>query len=63
MTPSDGYALGDAVADYALANMDKYGIWYVILKQQINYGSGWEWMEDRGSITQNHYDHVHVSFW
>jgi hypothetical protein len=59
---SDGYVLGDAVADYALANMAKYRIWYVILKQRINYGNGWEPMEDRGSITQNHFDHVHVSF-
>ena len=34
-------------------------------KQRINYndGRGWQLMEDRGSITQNHYDHVHVSFY
>jgi hypothetical protein len=22
---------------------------------------GWRWMEDRGSTTANHYDHVHVT--
>jgi hypothetical protein len=34
----------------------------VIWRQRINSGTGWRAMEDRGSITQNHYDHVHVSF-
>lgn len=58
-------AQGDALAQFALNNMRKYGLWYVIWKQRINYGdgAGWQWMADRGSITQNHYDHVHVSFW
>jgi hypothetical protein len=22
---------------------------------------GWRWMEDRGSTTANHYDHVHAT--
>ncbi len=35
---------------------------YVIWRQRYNDGSGWDPMEDRGSITANHYDHVHVSF-
>lgn len=60
-------AKGDAIADYSVNQM-KNGedhIYYVIWKQRIsgawtNYE--WEMMEDRGSITQNHYDHVHVSF-
>ena len=60
--PSDDNALGDAVAAYALAHQAEHGIWYVIWRQRYNDGSGWEPMEDRGSITQNHYDHVHVSF-
>ncbi|HEU0034586.1 MAG TPA: hypothetical protein VFQ53_28375 [Kofleriaceae bacterium] len=60
--PSDDNALGDAVAQYALDHMAENGIWYVIWRQRYNDGSGWEPMEDRGSITQNHYDHVHVSF-
>lgn len=62
--PSDNYALGDRVANYALNNWSANRIWYVIWRQRINYndGAGWQFMADRGSITQNHYDHVHVSF-
>ena len=59
---SDHNALGDEVAAYALAHQHDNGITYVIWRQRINQGSGWEPMEDRGSITQNHFDHVHVSF-
>jgi hypothetical protein len=60
--PTDDNVFGDKVADYALANQAKFKIDYVIYRQRINFGQGWEPMEDRGSITQNHYDHVHVSF-
>ena len=60
--PSDDNALGDAHAQFALDHMEEFGIWYVIWRQRYNDGSGWDPMEDRGSITQNHYDHVHVSF-
>lgn len=54
-------AVGDSVAQWALANKDSLNISYVIWQQQINMGGGWRGMEDRGSITQNHYDHVHIS--
>ena len=60
--PSDDNALGDAHAQFALDHMEEFGIWYVIWRQRYNDGAGWDPMEDRGSITQNHYDHVHVSF-
>ena len=60
--PSDDNALGDAVAELVLAHQESGGIMYVIWRQRYNDGSGWDPMEDRGSITQNHYDHVHVSF-
>jgi hypothetical protein len=60
--PADDNALGDAHAEFALSHMAEFGIWYVIWRQRYNDGSGWDPMEDRGSITQNHYDHVHVSF-
>jgi hypothetical protein len=63
--PSDNNALGDRVAEFALgslANVPEHGVMYVIWRQRYNDGSGWDPMEDRGSITQNHYDHVHVSF-
>ncbi|WP_084961215.1 coiled-coil domain-containing protein [Thermoactinospora rubra] len=54
-------ALGDQIAAWALKNMDRLGVKYVIWKQRINMGSGWRAMEDRGSITANHWDHVHIS--
>lgn len=57
-----GTATGDRLADYAMANRGEFAITYVIWKQRINHGSGWVRMEDRGGITANHYDHVHVSF-
>ena len=48
------------------ANAAKYEITYIIWRQQIWNASyperGWRWMEDRGSATANHYDHVHISF-
>lgn len=54
---------GDAVAAYAIANMGRLGISYVIWRQRIWLAGsgGWRAMEDRGSITANHYDHVHIS--
>jgi hypothetical protein len=53
---------GDRIASCALANQEELGVDYVIWKQRVNYGDGWERMEDRGGITENHYDHVHISF-
>ncbi|MEV0347178.1 hypothetical protein AB0H88_15550 [Nonomuraea sp. NPDC050680] len=61
MPSSAHQALGDRVAAWALENKDKLGVKYVIWKQRINQGSGWSSMSDRGSITQNHFDHVHIS--
>jgi uncharacterized protein YraI len=54
---------GDRYAEFGVA--DKvHRVDYVIWRQRINSrdGRGWRMMEDRGSITANHYDHVHVSF-
>ncbi|GAA2556594.1 hypothetical protein [Pseudonocardia hydrocarbonoxydans] len=53
---------GDLIADCALANQDALGVSYVIWRQRVNYGGGWEPMADRGGVTENHFDHVHVSF-
>jgi len=53
---------GDRIARCALANKEEFGVDYVIWKQRVNYGDGWERMSDRGGITENHYDHVHISF-
>jgi len=55
-------ATGDALAQCALDNMAALGVKYVIWKQRINYGDGWKPMADRGGVTANHFDHVHVSF-
>ncbi len=54
---------GDQVARYVISNADRLDVSYVIWKQHIwnARGGGWRPMADRGSLTQNHYDHVHVS--
>lgn len=53
---------GDRIAECALANQDELGVSYVIWEQRVNYGDGWEGMSDRGGDTENHFDHVHISF-
>lgn len=60
MVPVGGI-LGDSIASYLLANKASLHVDYVIWKQRVNYGSGWKAMENRGSVTANHYDHVHVN--
>lgn len=61
--------LGDKIAEYAIQNMASRGISYIIWKQRFyapfdsKYGPAntWNPMPDHGSVTENHYDHVHVS--
>ena len=61
--------LGDKIAEYAIQNMASRGISYIIWKQRFyapfdsKYGPAntWNPMPDRGRVTENHYDHVHVS--
>ncbi|ASU85027.1 hypothetical protein CDO52_21495 [Nocardiopsis gilva YIM 90087] len=59
-------ALGDATAAWAQENAEELGVMYIIWKQQIwsptRASEGWRSMDDRGSPTQNHWDHVHISF-
>jgi len=57
-----GVASMNQLADYCAGNLQSLGLKYVIWKQRINTGSGWRQMENRGSITQNHFDHVHITF-
>ncbi|MEP7737875.1 hypothetical protein ABKW28_09510 [Nocardioides sp. 31GB23] len=59
---------GDAawqVANFVRQNSSRLGVSYVIHAQNIwsvqRNGEGWRSMEDRGSVTANHYDHVHVT--
>jgi hypothetical protein len=56
---------GYAIAAWAQANAAKIGIMYIIYRQKIwdirMASAGWVPMPDRGSITANHFDHVHIS--
>ena len=56
---------GQEVADFVRNNYGDLGVNYVMYAQQIwsvdRSSEGWRYVEDRGSITANHYDHVHVT--
>ncbi|PRX95503.1 pilus assembly protein TadG-related protein [Allonocardiopsis opalescens] len=64
-------AYGDQVALSIMHSAAGLGIKYIIWRQRIwNHENlepptqsvdQWRLMEDRGSVTQNHYDHIHVS--
>lgn len=63
-------ALGDEIAQYVLANYQNLNVSYIIWQQRFwapfnsIYGGPGQWglMPDRGGVTANHYDHVHISF-
>lgn len=63
-------AKGDEISKYLINNMNELGISYIIWEQKFYsltnniYGAGGTWgaMPDRGSATQNHFDHIHISF-
>lgn len=68
-TPIDSYVLGRAICQFAFENWDRFGLRYVIYRQNepgfgINWndGLGWERMRDTGDPVQNHKEHVHVAF-
>ncbi len=56
---------GWQVAEFVREHYADLGVSYVIYSQNIwsveRSGEGWRGMEDRGSATANHYDHVHVT--
>lgn len=56
---------GWQVAEFLRANSSSLGVSYVIHARRIwsvqRAGEGWRAMSDRGSVTANHYDHVHVT--
>ena len=52
----------EKLAAYARQNSDELGISDMIYRQRIDTGTAWESMEDRGGVTANHMDHVHISF-
>lgn len=56
-------ALGDRTANFIAANWGDLAIKYQIWRQRIASSPGaWRQMENRGSPTANHMDHVHASF-
>jgi hypothetical protein len=59
---------GDAgweVAEFVRAHYQELGVNYIMYSQRIwsvdRSSEGWRYVEDRGSATANHYDHVHVT--
>lgn len=57
-----GIALGNGIRDFLLKNAKVLGVDHVIWRQHMYYpGGGVEAMEDRGGLTANHFDHVHVA--
>lgn len=58
-------ARGWQVAEFVRENYAELGVSYAIHARNIwsvqRAGEGWRDMEDRGSVTANHYDHVHVT--
>lgn len=61
----DGTTVGDRLADHITTHATDLGVSYVIWRQRIwspdRAAEGWRPMADRGSPTQNHMDHVHLS--
>jgi len=61
---------GEEIATWVMDNRASLSLKYVIWGQRIwnpsldsvQPWSSWRTMEDRGDITQNHWDHVHVSY-
>jgi hypothetical protein len=58
--------LADEICWFAIKALNRgAGIDYIISRQRIfnpEILNDWRWMADRGSPTQNHLDHVHISF-
>ena len=56
---------GWEIARWARANASSLGIIEVLYSQQIwtaqRSGDGWRSFSDRGSVSANHYNHVHIS--
>ena len=65
MPAAAGVERGYSIAAWAQANAPRLGIMYIIYRQRMwdirMASSGWVPMADRGGITANHFDHVHIS--
>ncbi|KAF2257897.1 hypothetical protein CC78DRAFT_563255 [Lojkania enalia] len=61
---------GRQIAEWVMNNRGSLNLKYVIWGQRIwnpsidgvKSWTSWRGMEDRGDVTQNHWDHVHISF-
>lgn len=57
--------VGWQIAEWLRANASRLQIRDIIYSQRIwtpdRASEGWRYMSDRGSVTANHYDHVHVA--
>jgi hypothetical protein len=57
---------GEQANRYLIDNRDRLGVTYTLWRQtEYSQAAGWDTgrrMEDRGSPTQNHYDHIHANF-
>ena len=53
------------VAYHLQRNATQLGVTEIIYERRIwttqRASEGWRWMSDRGSVSANHYDHVHIS--
>jgi len=63
LTPYKESALGHSIADYLIAHAKEFNVDHIIFEQQIWTPSTphWRKMADRGGITANHFNHVHVA--
>jgi hypothetical protein len=53
---------GDGIAAWVQAHVGQFDVKYLIWRQRYwDPQIGWKAMEDRGSPTANHFDHVHVT--
>ena len=58
-------ALGDRIAAYIIKNRAAYHVDSIVWRQRIknaDRGRTFDPLEDRGSATANHYNHVHIDF-
>jgi hypothetical protein len=63
LTPGAESALGHRIANYLIKHAKDFNVDHIIFEQQIWTPSTphWRHMANRGSITANHFNHVHVA--
>lgn len=59
----EGVELGNRIKNYFLSHAEELNVEYVIWRQELTPVGGTPYiMEDRHTLTDNHFDHVHVTF-